>query len=303
MSQGSIWIIGAGGMLGSELTAVLQTAGVHLVTSDREVDIRSVEALRDFAAVSGPGIGWIINCAAYTAVDKAEDDIELCTQLNAEAPGSIGLVAQKIGASVIHLSTDYVFDGNGIAGADGSPRPYREGDPIGPTGVYGRTKADGEAALQQACSQSVIVRTAWLYGQYGPNFVATMIRLMNDRESIGVVGDQFGSPTWTMDLSRAISAIVQSSQTRYGTYHFSGEGVCSWYDFALEIYDQGRQLGLISSECEIRKLSTSEYPTPASRPAWSVLDKTNIRTDYSIIPPQWQESLQQYLTQLVAKGE
>jgi len=191
-----IWIIGNRGMLGQELAEQLAARGIANVGSDREVSILDPEALRHFAqgVQKDTPIKAIVNCAAYTAVDRAEDEAELAHALNAEGPGNIAELARSVGARFLHISTDYVFSG-------AASQPYREDDPIGPTGVYGRTKAEGETRVREACPDAVIIRTAWLYGKYGPNFVATMLRLMRERTELGVVADQRGTPTWARDLA------------------------------------------------------------------------------------------------------
>ena len=292
-----IWIIGNAGMLGTELVELCNKQGLSYVGTDREVSILEPLALESFLASlveKGQKPDWIINCAAYTAVDKAEDEPKRCYALNAQGPQNIGRVAQAFGVRVLHVSTDYVFSGDGT-------RPYREDDSIAPQSVYGKTKADGEALLLQECADAVIVRTAWLYGRYGPNFVVTMLKLMNSRDSIGVVADQKGSPTWARDLGAAILTIVGTPRAIAGIYHFTDEGEISWYEFAREIYAQGRELGLIGHECDIRPLTTAEYPIKAKRPAYSVLSKEKIKNTFGVSVPQWQESLSRYLEEQ-AKG-
>ena len=292
-----IWIIGNAGMLGTELVELCNKQGLSYVGTDREVSILEPLALESFLASlvdKGQKPDWIINCAAYTAVDKAEDEPERCYALNAQGPQNIGRVAQAFGVRVLHISTDYVFAGDGT-------KPYQEDDPIAPQSVYGKTKAEGEALLLQESIDAVIVRTAWLYGRYGPNFVLTMLKLMNSRDSVGVVADQKGSPTWARDLAATILTIVGMSRARVGIYHFTDEGEISWYEFAKEIYAQGRELGLIGHECDIRPLMTAEYPTKAKRPAYSVLSKEKIKNTFGVSVPQWQESLSRYLEEQ-AKG-
>ncbi|GAB1482753.1 dTDP-4-dehydrorhamnose reductase [Treponema sp.] len=281
-----IWLIGNRGMLGTELSEALEHAGLPFLGTDREVSILDEKALVDFA--EGKAITWIINCAAYTAVDKAEDEGELCRALNALGPANIARTAQKIGASLLHISTDYVFSGD-------ASRPYTEDDPVSPSGVYGKTKADGESAALAACQRTVIVRTAWLYGRHGPNFVYTMLRLMKEKEIIGVVADQRGSPTWARDLSNAILAIVKSGSPQYGVFHFTNLGEITWHDFAVEIKWLGRSLSLLEKDCQIKALSTAEYPTKARRPAYSVLSKDKIQAAYGIKIPLWKESLEMFL--------
>ncbi|MDP2791066.1 MAG: dTDP-4-dehydrorhamnose reductase [Rectinemataceae bacterium] len=284
-----IWIVGNKGMLGSELSLAAQAAGLPHVGSDREVNILDTASLRDFVRLHSPD--WIVNCAAYTSVDKAEDEPEICRRLNVEGPANLGRVAAETGASILHLSTDYVFSGD-------ASEAYREEDAIGPTGVYGHTKAEGEAALRATCPSAVILRTAWLYGKFGPNFVYTMLRLMRQKERIGVVADQRGSPTWTRDLVKAILAIILSPQHRYGIYHYTGKGETTWWEFAQAIRDEGLKTGLLTRPCEIRALTTAEYPTKARRPAYSVLSKEKIARDYGIVPPDWSTSLADFVREL-----
>jgi dTDP-4-dehydrorhamnose reductase len=280
-----IWLVGDRGMLGTELSLLLGKQGLPFVGSDRDVDILDSGALEAFAA--GRDIHWIVNCAAYTAVDKAEDEAQLCRSLNVDGPVNLARRASALGASIVHISTDYVFPGDGN-------RPYLEDDPVAPTGVYGRTKAEGEAGLMAACPRALVLRTAWLYGRHGPNFVSTMLRLMKEREEIGVVADQLGSPTWAADLARAIVVILLEAFPRYGIYHFTNAGEISWYDFALEIHRLGREFGLLERDCRVKPLTTNQYPTKARRPAYSVLSKDKIVRDYGLAIPGWRESLRRY---------
>jgi dTDP-4-dehydrorhamnose reductase len=288
-----IWLVGDRGMLGSELSEALNAAGAEFTGSDREVDILDESAISAFA--EGKGLEWIVNCAAYTAVERAEAEPELCARLNAEGPAKLARLATRIGAKLLQVSTDYVFDGTGTV-------PYREDDPIAPLGVYGRTKAEGEAAVRELCAQHVIVRTAWLYGKHGPNFVATMLRLMGERERVGVVADQRGSPTRAGDLARAIVAILRASPPRFGTYHFTNLGETSWQLFALEIYRLWRELGLLRRDCAIEALTTAQYPSKVARPAYSVLSKEKILAVYGLSIPRWEDSLADYLREAAREG-
>lgn len=281
-----IWLIGNKGMLGTELSEAFQRAGIPFVGTDREVSILDQEALSRFA--SGKKIEWIVNCAAYTAVDKAEDERELCTALNVDGPANIARTASAIGASFLHISTDYVFDGN-------QTRPYREDDTPCPTGVYGRTKADGEWAALEACARTVIIRTAWLYGAHGPNFVYTMLRLMKERDSIGVVADQRGTPTWARDLSEAIVTVLRKANPVYGIFHYSGGGETVWHEFALEIQNRALEKGLLEKKCAVDALTTDQYPTKTRRPPYSVLSKEKILAAYGVRVPDWKESLAAYI--------
>jgi dTDP-4-dehydrorhamnose reductase len=272
-------------MLGTELSEMLASRGMEYIGTDREVDITDPASLSVFAA--GKGIDVIVNCAAYTAVDKAEADIELCRAINATGPANVASCARSIGASLLHISTDYVFNGNGT-------RPYREDDPTDPTGVYGLTKRDGEVAALKANPNTWIVRTAWLYGTHGNNFVFTMLKLMKERDAVKVVNDQRGSPTWAYDLCGAICDILEK-KIPYGIYHFSGSGNIVWHDFALAIYAQGRALGLVNRECTVNPCTSAEYPAKVRRPPYSVLDTTKLRTALGRDIPTWETSLDAFL--------
>jgi len=289
-----IWLVGANGMLGRELTEFLTRHEIPFLGTGREVDIADLSSLERFAA--GWSFEWIVNGAAYTAVDQAEAEPAACRAVNALGPQNLGALASRLGARVLHVSTDYVFDGE-------ANRPYREDDPVNPLTVYGRTKAEGEQLLLDACPTSIILRTAWLYGLHGSNFVATMLRLMKEKASIGVVADQWGAPTWTADLAMVILAILENPPLGGGLYHASGEGQTSWHGFAEAIAEQARLLGLLDPQksLEIRPLSTAEYPTKAKRPRWSVLSKTKLQDELGLGFPPWQESLHNYL-QILSKN-
>jgi dTDP-4-dehydrorhamnose reductase len=296
-----LWIIGSKGMLGTELSRLLEKQGIPYTGTDREIDITGPAALDAYAEKQDARgrINWIVNCAAYTAVDKAEDDAEACRNLNAVGPGNIARTAKKIGARLIHISTDYVFDGGGIPLAGGGLRPYREDDETKPTGVYGLTKRDGERRVLENHGDSYIIRTAWLYGEHGNNFVHTMLRLMNEREEVKVVDDQWGSPTWAADLCRALVSLMMAGQAPSapapGLYHYTNEGAVTWFGFAREIHRQGRNLGLIKKDCAVRPCGSAEYPAKVKRPAYSVLDKTKFKAALDLAIPPWDESLQRYL--------
>jgi dTDP-4-dehydrorhamnose reductase len=289
-----IWLIGNKGMLGTELSQALEKRGLAVIGTDREVDITDPGALTAFAeaqALREP-FTWIINCAAYTAVDKAEDDGAFCRALNAEGPAHIAQTASRIGAKLLHISTDYVFNGQGT-------RPYREDDPTDPIGVYGLTKRDGERAVLEGNEASYILRTAWLYGKHGNNFVATMLRLMAERDAVRVVDDQRGSPTWAQDLSNTAADLILTADNNrkipYGIYHYTNEGNITWYEFAREIYQQARKLGMLTKDCEVLPCTSAEFPAKVTRPAYSVLDKTKIKTALGITIPRWEVSLGRYV--------
>jgi len=282
-------------MLGTELSLLLEKNGVRFTGTDREVDITDISALEKKAEELKAK--WIVNCAAYTAVDKAEDDIDVCRRINTLGAANIALCARNSGARLVHISTDYVFDGKGIIEGT-APRPYREDDEAKPIGVYGLSKRDGEIAVAENCPNSFLLRTAWLYGKHGGNFVNTMLRLMNERDCVKVVDDQRGSPTWAFDLASLILTVIgkvdAGKNIPFGTYHYTNEGNISWFDFAKEIYRQGREFGLIKQECDVKSCTSAEYPAKVKRPEYSVLDKSKIKTALDISIPAWDESLKEY---------
>ena len=271
----NILITGCNGQLGNEMQLLEKENPQHTYynTDVQELDITNQEAVSRF--VDDHQIDGIVNCAAYTAVDKAEDNQEL-----AEA-------VEKRGGWFIQISTDYVFDGT-------NHTPYVETDPVCPNSTYGRTKLAGEQAAQQACSRTMIIRTAWLYSTFGNNFVKTMIRLGNEKSELGVIFDQIGTPTYARDLALCIMTAINQG-VKPGVYHFSNEGVISWYDFTKAIH---RIAGI--NDCHVRPLHTSEYPTPAARPHYSVLDKTKIKQTYGIEIPYWEESLRECIAKLLS---
>lgn len=284
-----IWVIGYKGMLGSEICRQLTENNIQFVRSDVDVDITDIEALEQFAKCRA--VTWIINCAAYTAVDKAESDIELAHKLNVEGPANIAKVAKKYGAKLIHISTDYVFDGTGTT-------PRTEDMPVAPIGVYGVTKAKGEEAVRNNTDKYYILRTAWLYGWAGKNFVYTMIRAMNTHDAVKVVHDQKGTPTFAGDLAKVILQIIDDKTVPYGTYHVTDLGEITWWDFTNEIKKQGIEAGWINEKgknCVVNPCTTDEYPTPAKRPAYSVLSKDKIQKNLGITLPDWKESLKVFL--------
>jgi dTDP-4-dehydrorhamnose reductase len=281
-----IWLIGNQGMLGKELAGALSAAGLAFVGTDREVSILERGALEEFAR--GKTFSWIVNCAAYTAVEKAEDEPELAYRLNVEGPENLALTARSLGGKFLHISTDYVFDGMGS-------KPYMEDDSVAPIGVYGWTKAEGEERVRATIPEHVIVRTAWLYGLHGPNFVYSMLKLMATKDRIGVVADQRGTPTWARDLAAAIVAIICCEEPRYGIFHFTNEGETTWHDFAVEIQRLGLEVGLLDRPCIIDALTTAQYPTKVRRPAYSILSKAKISRVYGLKMTNWEKSLREYL--------
>jgi dTDP-4-dehydrorhamnose reductase len=283
-----IWLVGKNGMLGTDLGRAFDAAGLGWVGTDREVDFTDASALDAFA--EGRTIDWVVNCAAYTAVDKAEDEPDLCRRLNVDGPANLARWCTAHGAALVHISTDYVFSGTGTDA-------YRESDPVGPTGIYGITKADGEDAVRGSCARHYILRTAWLYGAWGPNFAYTMLRLMNLKDALGVVADQWGAPTWTVDLARVVVELIRRGEGPWGTYHASGEGRCSWHQFAEAILVEGKARGFVpaTKAVAVNALTTDQYPTKARRPAWSVLSKEKLATTVGLRFPGWEVSLRAFL--------
>ena len=282
----NILVTGANGQLGRSLQQVktMYPAGMFYFTDIDTLDICDKKQLADF--VRSARIGYILNCAAYTAVDKAEDDQAICFRINRDAIRQIGEVAHAEGIKVVHVSTDYVFDG-------AQSNPYREEDAVNPQSVYGQSKLEGEMALQEVCPDAVIIRTSWLYSEYGANFLKTMLRLGKERTEIKVVGDQKGSPTYARDLASAIMTIVGHQPFMPGIYHYSGEGVCSWYDFAVKIME------LAGLDCQVYAIQTAEFPTRAIRPAYSLLDKSKIKTTFNLHIPRWEESLEKFFENFI----
>ena len=289
-----IWLIGSKGMLASEIAAQLNQHNIQWIGSDKEVDITDKAAVEAFVQqnFSSGSLQWIINCAAYTAVDKAEDDHAMAQKLNADALINICTAAKHYGAKLIHFSTDYVFDGS-------SSVPYIETDATNPQSVYGCTKLQGEQNIVGLLPEHYIIRTAWLYGRNGANFVSTMLRLMNEKDSLKVVNDQRGSPTYAVDLAKAVLRIMQVDNHRYGIYHYSNEGNITWYDFSCEIYRRGKRIGLIKRACSVVPCTSSEFPQKAHRPSFSLLNKQKIKETFSLSVPNWNESLSLYLKELL----
>ena len=280
-----ILVTGCNGQLGNELqqlTSKYDDIQFHF-TDKEELDITDRKEVYSF--IECHSISVVINCAAFTAVDKAESEPELCDLLNHVAPGYLAEAVASIGGTMIHVSTDYVFDGT-------SCTPYREEDTPNPQTVYGRTKLAGEESVIRSCPGSMVIRTAWLYSTFGNNFVKTMIRLGKERDSLGVVFDQIGSPTYAHDLAQVIMTAVEKGIVP-GVYHFTNEGVCSWYDFTRAIH----RIGGITN-CNVRPIHTEEYPVPAKRPHYSVLDKSKLSKTYGIEIRWWEDALKECIKAL-----
>ncbi len=284
-----ILVTGCNGQLGNEmqLLAKENTQYEYFFTDVQELDITDEQAVEKFVADNA--IDCIVNCAAYTAVDKAESNEEFCNVLNNIAPGYLAKAVEKNGGSMIQVSTDYVFDGT-------NHTPYIETEPTCPDSVYGRTKLAGEQNVMVHCSNAMIIRTAWLYSTFGNNFVKTMMRLGKEKPELGVIFDQIGTPTYARDLAAAIFTAINKGIVA-GIYHFSNEGTISWYDFTKAIH---RIAGITT--CHVRPLHTAEYPTPANRPHYSVLDKTKIKQTYDMEIPYWEDSLHECIGLLQANN-
>ncbi len=274
----TILITGGQGQLGQSFQFIATNYSLHnfLFVSKDDLDITDEKAVDDF--FSEKKIDFCVNCAAYTAVDKAEQDKVLATLVNTTAVGFLAKACKKYQATFIHVSTDYVFDGTNHS-------PYLTTDKTNPVNFYGQTKLEGEQMAIKENEASIIIRTAWVYSQFGNNFVKTMIRLMNERESIGVVNDQLGCPTYAVDLAEAIMQIIGTKNMEPGIYHYSNQGQISWYEFAEEISS------CIHSTCIVNPISTLQFPTPAARPAYSVLDTEKIKSTFHIDIPNWKSSL------------
>ncbi|BDI15016.1 NAD(P)-dependent oxidoreductase [Nostoc cf. commune SO-36] len=287
----SILLIGSNGQVGKELQQILPSYGDTISVARPTVELTQPDTLRNFIRSKQPQV--IINAAAYTAVDKAESEPELSAAINATAPLIIAEESQKLGAFLIHISTDYVFDGNGCS-------PYQETDTTNPLSVYGKTKLAGEEAIRETCAHHLILRTAWVYGTFGKsNFVKTMLRLGAERQELRVVADQIGSPTWAQDIATVIAqTIPQLTPEISGTYHYTNSGVASWYDFAVAIFEEAQQLGFPLKVRSIVPITTAEYPTAARRPAYSVLACRKISAIIGTYPPHWRQRLRQMLAEL-----
>ena len=284
-SRPLVLVTGANGQLGKELQQLEKKwpSFRFLFLSREDLPIHHFELVRNFFKASMPSV--LINCAAYTAVDKAEQEPLLARQVNAEAVGVLAAVCAANQCRFIHISTDYVFDGTATS-------PYKEQDLTAPQSVYGQTKLEGERQALLANPQTLIIRTSWVYSSFGKNFVKTIIRLLQDKPQISVVQDQLGSPTFAADLANAILQIISSNNWIPGIYNYSNSGIISWYQFAQEI---GK---LVGSSTPIKGISTAEYPTPAKRPAWSVLDTSKIVSTYGVTIKNWKESLGQCIREL-----
>ncbi len=282
----NILVTGANGQLGQAFKKVGFSALDEVFYTDvEELDVTDLGAVEEF--VQANEIDTIVNCAAYTAVDRAEEEPEAAMRINRNAVANLAEVAAKEACLLLHVSTDYVFDGS-------AAEPYTERSPVNPQGVYGKTKLAGERAIKTSGCLAIVVRTAWLYSEFGHNFVKTIRKAAREKGELNVVADQMGAPTYAVDLARAVVRILDSADVadHTGIYHYSNEGVCSWYDFAVEIV---RQSGIA---CRIHPVTTDQYPVKAKRPAYSVLDKAKVRKTFGVEVPEWREALSRCLQEM-----
>ncbi len=281
-----IWLVGGNGMMGRDLAEKLSAAGTAYLSTDIELDITDKLAVTEFSR--GKNSGWIINCSAYTAVDRAEDEKEKAFAVNCDGVKNLAEAAKSMGAKIIHLSTDYVFSGL-------KERGYTEDDKASPSSVYGASKLAGEDNLSSSHDKYFIFRISWLYGAYGKNFVHTMLNLFNERDELNVVNDQFGSPTYTGELAEFLVNLVQSGSDKYGIYHFSGEGMINWHEFASEIYRFAVKYRLTERMVKINPVDSSKYPQKAKRPAYSYMFKDKLYSTFGYRPKNWRETLEEYI--------
>ena len=289
-----IWLIGNKGMLGNDIEKLLKERGLTYWTSDKEVDISDYKALEKFG--KDKKIKWVINCAGYTKVDKAEEEIDEAFSINKDGVRNIALFSAKRQIRLIHISTDYVFDGR----QEGSTVAYTEDDKTNPVNIYGKSKLAGEEEIKKILEEYFIIRTAWLYGLQGNNFVYTMLRLFKERDLVKVVEDQWGSPTYTGDLAGTILKIIEDDSVSYGIYHFTNEGMTSWYEFARTIYKKAKRLESIESnnKVEIQPIKSEDYSTAARRPRYSMLSKEKIKKEFGLKIRDWDKVLEEFLTYL-----
>ncbi len=284
----TVLVTGSKGQLGNEVQVLASSYPQFefIFTDVEELDICDRKAVEKYFAERK--IDVLLNCAAYTAVDKAEEDVELCYRINEKAVGILGEVAAQYGTKMVHVSTDYVFDGT-------SYLPYTEDRPVCPATVYGKSKLAGELLLMDVCPAAVIVRTSWLYSSFGNNFVKTMIKLGRERDTLNVIFDQVGTPTYAADLADALLQIVSADKFIPGVYHYSNEGVCSWYDFTIAIHQ------IAGINCRVLPIESKDYPAKTPRPHYSVLNKKKIKTNYNIQIPHWEDGLHRCMAILAAK--
>lgn len=294
-----IWLIGNKGMLGNDVEKLLKERGLIYWASDKEIDISDYKALEKFG--KDKKIKWIINCSGYTKVDKAEEEIDEAFKINKDGVRNIALFSASRQIRLIYISTDYVFDGR----KERDAVAYSEDDKTNPKNIYGKSKLAGEEEIKKILEKYFIIRTAWLYGLQGNNFVYTMLRLFKERDLVKVVKDQWGSPTYTVDLAGAILKIIEDDPIGYGIYHFTNEGVTSWYEFTRTIYKKAKRLRLIegNKKVVIQSIKNEDYPTAARRPKYSVLSKEKIKKEFNIKIRDWDKALEDFLVSLKRERE
>ncbi|MFT4179526.1 MAG: dTDP-4-dehydrorhamnose reductase [Thermomonas sp.] len=290
-------LLGGTGQVGRELRRSLPPLGEVIVATRSGVDADVAADFSDPAALAAlvrelaPDV--VVNAAAYTAVDRAETDADAAYRVNAEAPAAIAQACAEINALLVHYSTDYVFDGSGV-------RPYREDDATAPLGVYGASKLAGEQAIRDSGARHAILRTAWVYAAHGKNFLLTMLRLAGERDELRVVADQVGAPTPASWIADVTAEVIRHGVARSGIWHLVADGETSWHGFAEAIMDEAHALGLLARMPRVLPITTADYPTPAQRPAYSVLDTVKLRGDFGIAPPHWRDGLRSTLQELSA---
>lgn len=301
MSEMHLLVTGASGQLGQCLADQLREQGIaHTLLSRQDADINDTVVLEKI--IADKGVTAIINAAAYTAVDKAESEPELAKRINEDGPAALAKLCSRFDIPLLHVSTDYVFDGN-------QETPYLETDQTGPTGVYGQTKLDGELAVQRHCPKHIILRTAWVFSEYGNNFMKTMLRLAKERDTLAVVADQFGCPTYAGDIAKALVHIAtqvhtaeqnkSGTQAHYGVYHYAGNEAVNWHGFATAIIEEAHKQGVLKSIPTVNAIATEAYPTPAKRPAYSVLNTEKIGQDYGVSASNWRAACKKLTACLV----
>ena len=282
-----VLVTGCNGQVGFLLKSLLMNKVELLALTRQELDVTNEGSVYKIVSCFKPDV--IVNAAAYTAVDKAESEEERAFSINSNGPEYLAKAANKLDASLIHISTDYVFEGNKLG-------QYLETDPVNPQGVYGKSKLAGENAAIKYCSKHIILRTAWVFGEHGNNFVKTMLRLGNERDALSIVSDQFGGPTYAGDIAKAILEIINKIETgnkiKWGTYHYSGMPHVSWYEFAQNIFAKAKEIGALESTPKLTAISTKEFPTPAKRPENSKLNCKAIEKEFGIMPSNWQTELE-----------
>ncbi|OHD61594.1 MAG: dTDP-4-dehydrorhamnose reductase [Spirochaetes bacterium GWF1_41_5] len=281
-----IWVIGAAGMLGSDILQQIKNYNLPVCATDQECDITNTQTVENF--LQSQKISCMINCAAFTDVNGAEQQKEKAFAVNARGPEVLASAAQQYRIPLIHFSTDYVFSGNKTS-------PYLETDNTGPLSVYGESKLAGEKAVQENCSNYYIIRISWLYGVNGKNFVKTMLRLLAEKPEINIVNDQYGSPTSSLYLGRNIAGLIKNFSGQWGIYHYADEGIITWYDFTCAIQELGKKYGILSQTAALKPVSTGEYPTPAVRPAYSGFCKNKIIKVLGFTVKPWRENLEEII--------